>query len=350
MTATRHVYQVPLQPVLGSTFQPTGFPDLGAATFDRPNNDDSGTTPHLLVESVQSMANRLENTAWDTGNRRPVPAVAGLPYIDVRRAGTGEYLTSSRTEAHRLFSAFIRDSTWDGDSGDKQLLQRLGLKPETPLDRRGMAATIMALDPFSLLHGVFFAGPPKGTGVRANWPAQPKFMRAVTAVIEASDVHRVVYGGRKADHVRHQNDETAGSKEGYGSVPFHRTEWTARAITASFSVDIALIRSYGLPEPGAELLETLALWEIRTLLDGGLRLRTACDLEVAGDIKPRRGAELPQADELTNRLRHVIDAAAPLLADGKATTVTWPAPGAKTKASAKTRRIAETGDDDAQDQ
>lgn len=317
----RQVYTVELAPVIGSMFQPTGFPDLGAAVFDRPGIDGQA----LLVESVQSMANRLEATAWDAGANRPVDVMAGLPYIEVVRAGTGAFLTSSRLEAHRLFSAFVRDSIWDGQPGDAMLLARLGAAPDTPLDVPAMARALMALDPFSLLHGVFFAGQTTGKGDRASWPTQPKFTRAVSAVIEAQDVSRVASGGRKSDRVRHREDEAVegASSEGYGSVPFHRTEWTAREITASFVVDCELIRSYGLPVHGAELLETLALWEIRELLSRGLRLRTACDLEPIGDISTRHGDELPSAADLTARLRSVIDASTDLLGVGGPVTVTW---------------------------
>jgi len=324
---SRHVYDVQLRPTLGSTFQPTGFPDLGAATFERFEAGGAGTVQALLVESVQSMANRLEATAWDDAANRPVETVSGLPYVEVVRAGTDEFLTSSRLEAHRLFSAFVRDSTWDGRPGDQVLLERLGLRPDTPLDYPGMARSVLALDPFSLLHGVFFAGQTKAKGQRAAWPTQPRFTRAVSGVIEAHDARRAVYGGRKSDRVRHREDEevSGGSTEGYGSIPFHRTEWTAREIVASFVVDAELIRSYGLPAPATDLLESLALWEIRSLLSGGLRLRTACDLEVAGDISRRRGQPLPELDELESRLRTAIDASAASLGDGKPIRVEWTA-------------------------
>jgi CRISPR-associated protein Csb1 len=323
---SRHIYDATLVPLLGSTFQPTGFPDLGPATFDRFDGDGEPRQA-LLVESVQSMANRLEATAWDAGTDQPVDAVAGLPYVEVVRAGTGQFLTSSRTEAHRLFSAFIRDASWDGTSGDKVLLDRLGIAADTPLDTPAMARAIMVLDPFSLLHGVFFAGQtrPKAGSQRAAWPAQPRFTRAVSGVIEAHDARRAVSGGRKSDPVRHREEEgvEGASAEGYGSVPFTRTEWTARRIVASFVVDVELIGSYGLLPAAAELLETLALWEIRTLLSGGLRLRTACDLDVDGEIRVRRGQPLPDAGELATRLRAAIDASAEVLGDGKPITVTW---------------------------
>jgi CRISPR-associated protein Csb1 len=274
------------------------------------------------------MANRLEGTAWDTGRQRPVDAVAGLPYVEVVRAGSGEFLTSSRVEAHRVFSAFVRDSTWDGRSGDVVLLERLGPKPDTPLNISAMARAILALDPFSLLHGVFFAGQTKAKGSRAAWPAQPKFTRAVSAVIEAYDVRRAVSGGRKADLVRHREEEgtAGGSAEGYGSVPFSRTEWTARTIRASFVVDEALVRSYGLPSTAADLLVTLAQWEIRSLLSGGLRLRTSCDLSISGDITSR-GEPLPELDDLTGRLRAAIHATADLLGGGQAIRVEFTAKG-----------------------
>lgn len=307
MTTDRILYRARLQPILGSTFQPTGFPDIGAATFERWEGDE--VVDALLVESVQSMANRLEGTAWDDATRRPVDAVSGLPWVQVER--DGEFLTSSRLEAHRLASAWIRDSTLDGEGVEAVIGERLGLAPDTPLDYPKMAAAVARLDPFCLLHGVFFS--------QKSWLGQPKFPRAISAVVEATDVRRAVSGGRKADHVRHNlsDAEAGGSSEGYGSVPFHRIEWTAREIVASFVIDSELIRSYGLPGNATEALLTLAQWEVRRLLSGGLRLRTACDLEVV-DIT---GDDLPELDPLTNQLRQAIDAASETFAPGDAIVV-----------------------------
>jgi CRISPR-associated protein Csb1 len=184
-----------------------------------------------------------------------------------------------------------------------------------------MARAVAGLDPFCLLHGVFFA--------QKDWYGQPKFERAVSGVIEAHGVRRAVSGGRKSDRVRHQLDESTGggTAEGYGSVPFHRTEWTAQTIKASFVVDLQLLRSYGLPQPVTELLESLALWEIRSLLDGALRLRTACDLELAGPVSPRGGAELPKRDELSARLAALLPACGDVF--GEPLTVEWFAKPAK---------------------
>ncbi|MGH3231654.1 MAG: hypothetical protein ACRDOA_24245, partial [Streptosporangiaceae bacterium] len=59
-----------------------------------------------------------------------------------------------------------------------------------------------------------------------------------------------------------------------------RVEYTAGSITAYFTVDHAQFTSYGLSEAATALLEALADFEIASLLDRGLRLRTRCDLVV----------------------------------------------------------------------
>lgn len=318
MTARRHVYDARLRPILGSTFQPTGFPDLGAAVFDRFDATGEETQPALIVESVQSIANRLENAAWDSATDNPVATVTGMPYVRVVRDGTGEFLTSSRLEAHRLASPFVREATLDGHQMLKVIQERLGLKKDTPLDHRRIVRAVAEMDPFCLVHGVFFS--------HKDWYGQPRFTRAVSGIIEAHDVRRAVSGGRKADRVRHQLDKEVaggGTPEGYGSVPFHRTEWTAREIVASFVVDVELIRSYRLPQPATDLIETLALWEIRSLLDGGMRLRTACDLELVGEVTTRRGDPLPSVEELDTRVRELIGESTDVLGSGEPITVTW---------------------------
>lgn len=305
-------YTATLEPAIGSVFQPTGFPDIGAARFER-FAEDGDTQDALIVESVQSMANRLEATAWNDGANRPVVQFDDLPYVRVhRQSAPEEFLTSSRQEAHRLASAFVRDAELDGKRMLSVIGERLGLAKDTPLNYPRMARAVLELDPFCLIHGVFFSD--------KDWLGQPKFPRAVSAVIEAYDVRQVVSGGRKADRVRHQLDKDGnggGTREGYGSVPFHRIEWTAREIRAMFSVDVELLRSYGLPADATELLVTIALWEIRSLLTGGLRLRTACDLDIIEQPK-----DLPELDQLSDRVRELAPAVA-----GAPLTVLWKGKG-----------------------
>lgn len=272
MTHHRTVLEVQLEPLMGSRFQPTGFPDLGAAEFGP-----SGGR-RLLVESAQSMANRLEATTWDGARADQVAALAALPYVRVVDPDGG-FLSSSRLEAHRLASAYIMNGTVDGVPGKDWLRDRLGLAAGRPLDHRAVARACFALDPVSLVHGVFFA--------RKEWPWQPKIARAVTAFIEAERPVPAVSGGVKRDVVRNIVDKDGGTAEGYGTVPHHRVEYTAEKITAYVAVDHTQIRSYGLSEAATALLVAVIDFEVGSLLDGGLRLRTACDLVVKEVIGPR---------------------------------------------------------------
>ena len=81
----------------------------------------------------------------------------------------------------------------------------------------------------------------------------------------------------------HENCE----KDVYANVPFQRTEYTAGSIRIYFNLDVAGIRALGLPQEAQELLTCLALYKVRRILDGGLRLRTACDLRLRSCL-PRR--------------------------------------------------------------
>ena len=316
MSSNRIRYSVRLEPAVGSIFQPTGFPDVGAATFSRPTGDGDRTVECLLVESAQSMANHLESVGWDAAAKASVDVLTGLPWVRVRAADDGRFLTSSRVESHRLASAFVKDSTLENESMKDVIRERLQLREDTPLDHRAVAAGVFALDPLCLVHGVFFAE-------KANvWPGQPKVARAVTALVEATDVRTVNSGGVKRDVVLHSAGEGTKSDTGYGSIPFHRQEFTAREIILHVSIDRLQLRSYGLGEPAADLLEAIALWELRTLLDHGLRLRTACDLdpiEVPG--------ELPSADDAASRVRAGIEACAAQLGEGGPLDVLWARPG-----------------------
>lgn len=317
----RHLFDIELVPVLGERFQPTGFPDIGAAQFERPVRDADGEVawkPALLVESAQSMANHLEGVGWDAVSQVPHPTPEGLPYVRVVADEDGRYLTSSRTEAHRLASAFIKDSFLDGTDMRQVIRDRLELRDDTPLNYRHIAREVFRLDPLSLLHGVFFA---EKAGI---WPAQPRFARAITGFIEALDARPAISGGVKRDEVRHSKADTGGSTEGYGSIPFHRTEWTAERTVASFAIDGGLLGSYGLGEEATGLLVAIARWEIRSLLDRGLRLRTACDLEpLKPEVTDRAGSPLRSAAELHAEIRDLIPACASLLEGAGPLEVRW---------------------------
>lgn len=288
-----------LAPIAGTRFQPTGFPDLGPAAYTGPNGEDL-----LLVESAQSMANRLEAELWDPSANAPRAPADLLPFVEVRDA-EGAYLTSSRTESHRLASAYVKEATF-GDSktpGLDLILERFGLQAGSPIDHQRVYRSVFELDPLCLVHGVFFAD--------KKWPGQPKIARAVTAFVEARGVRPAHSGGVKLDHVSNKGDAQgrgdsgkSASEEGFGNVPFPRTEFVAEGIEASFVIDTRQIRGYGLERSESELLLALALLEIRRLLDEGLRLRTACDLDVTSvEIERPAGSELADETSLAAMVR-----------------------------------------------
>jgi CRISPR-associated protein Csb1 len=258
---TRLLFSVPLRPLQGDRFQPTGFPSLGAATYQ------TKAGQKLLVESAQSMANRLEATCWDSAANSPVSALSGISHVTVTRHG--EFLTDSMQEAHRINSAYILEG--NDKSFFNRLKEALGGLEEGPIDRRKLAEVLLQFDVGSLIHGVFLAKKELAGG-------RLRVSRALSAFIEASGVSVAASGGVKNDHV-HPGKVDGDSKNHFGNIPFSRDEYVADRIDCHINLDLAQIRGYGLGRDAEELLILIALYKVRRLLDGDLRLRTACDLE-----------------------------------------------------------------------
>lgn len=254
----RLLMTVPLRPVQGDRFQPTGFPSLGAATYQTTEG------PKLLVESAQSMANRLETTCWDGTQNKPVEALSGISHVTVNRKGA--FLTDSMLEAHRINSPYLLEGK-DRKFFDN-LKAALGGLEEGPIDRKKLAEVLLKFDVGSLIHGVFLAKKDLAGG-------RLRVARALSAFIEASGAAVAASGGVKNDHVNPSGD----TKSGFGNVPFSRDEYVAERIDCHINLDLAQIRGYGLDPKVQRLLILLALYRLRKLLDGDMRLRTACDLE-----------------------------------------------------------------------
>ncbi len=109
--------------------------------------------------------------------------------------------------------------------------------------------------------------------------------RALTGFIEAEDVREAASGGVKNNpldptgKIRAKNYD----KDVYSNVPYPRMEYTARRIVVYFNFDLALLNGYGLDADARELLIALGLYKIRRFISTGLRLRTACDLDLIPD-------------------------------------------------------------------
>ncbi len=325
---SRILLEVPLKPVLGTRFQPTGFPDLGPALYSGPEE-----SAMLLVESAQSMANRLEAVCWDDATDDIAPELKGLPFVRVRLASLndGKDTTTSLQEFHRLNSPYITSATTPEKKPFVEVLRSEilpgakvgedgeGAESAGVVNLRRLAKVVFKYDPNSLVHGIFLE---KIAG-RLRHP------RALSAFIEAKGVNRADSGGVKLDRAL-PAPKLAGldAKGGYGNVPFSRSEFTAETITAFFALDLAQIRGYGLGDDASDLLIALSLWKVRRFLESGLRLRTACDLEPAsqdGSLVARRpeAFRLPSTSDLAKAIRDRIARCKPLFAEPAVTELTW---------------------------
>ncbi len=281
--APRLLIEARLKPVQGTRFQPTGFPNLGHAVYDSP--DGRGRT--VLVESAQSMANRLETVCWDDVADDWIAPLRGLPYVRVVDRD-GNRRTNSVLEAHRINSEYIARA-----EGFERIAEKIDFQKGRPFDVRSqLVPALLEYDINSLIHGVFLE---EVAGII-------RLPRTLSGFVEADRATVAPSGGVKFNRV----DPTL--KEGEGNVPFARDEWVAEEITAYFNLDLRQIRAFGLGADVERLLILLALFKIRKFLAEGLRLRTACDLDASRVAVTRPdGFDLPGLDDLEAELPGLIE-------------------------------------------
>lgn len=294
-SAPRLLLQQELKPVQTDRFQPTGFADLGAAVYERADG-----TRMLLVESAQSVANRLEAAILEGGmGPEAMPELQGLlPYVRVQLEGASTAVTTSLVEAHRLNSPFVIKNK----EFEKAFVDKSGYGGSAGiLNWPKMAQAVFYFDPSALLHGLFMAN--LGDG-------RFRMARALTGFVEAESIREAVSGGVKNSTLDPSGKiRVPGFDENvYGNVPYSRTEYTAGHIRASFNLDLALLRGYGLPEQSLDCLVHLALLKIRRFLNQGLRLRTACDLQGVGELLVRPEIAIPSESELLAVLKIDLEA------------------------------------------
>lgn len=283
----RLLLETELEPIQGTRFQPTGFPDLGPAEFERPDG-----TSMLLVESNQSMANRLEEVCWDEAEKQLVDPLQGLPYVHVElREEEEEEYTNSLLEAHRINSEYITGNEGDDEFTEK-LEEEIGWDDDRPVKWEKFHRVLLKYDVNSLVHGVML----EEIGGRLRVP------RMLSAFIEAENVNRAESGGVKFSRV----NPSAG--EGEGNVPYPKTRYTADEIIAYFNVDLDGLRNLGLPGVATNLLTALSLYKVRRFLEGGIRLRSECDLQTVSGLTVTRpeNADIPSTNELEDALPDLI--------------------------------------------
>ncbi len=283
---------VELEPEQGDRFQPTGFPNLGAAVYV---SADSDKKRNLIVESAQSMANRLEAVMIKGDGPDVLYELKGLSYVVVqlKAKGSGQgVLTSSLIEAHRLASPYIIKN----EDFKNEFVKKAEYEKGKPIKWDKAAKAVFYYDVNSLVHGVFFSLLEDG---------RLRFPRVLSAFIEAHDVSEAISGGVKFNKYDPSGEYVIPGKDKniYSNVPYTRVEYTAKEIIGYFNVDVEMIRSYNLDVDAENLILDLSLYKIRKFLETGLRLRTACNLKIKRGLK----VDLPDMNEILDNIGTEID-------------------------------------------
>jgi CRISPR-associated protein Csb1 len=264
-------------PGFNGRFQPTGFPDLGAALHTGVRLNQNGhlvTLEMLLVESAQSIANWLEAVCLDGDDYND--DCRGIPYVRVLDGhNNNRFLTSSVLEPHRLASDYVLDAKNAGSPYKDELARALEANKARPVHIPSLVPEIFRRDPGCVLHGVFLE----------RIDGRLRLPRLVSASIDAAEPEQANSGGVYRGQVTAKDN-----------IPYPRQEFTSTDIKASFIIHLGTLRSYRLgatPNPpalGSEqqgqwtneeaFLVLWALYKINRFLNGYLRLRTACEFEV----------------------------------------------------------------------
>lgn len=284
---------VELEPLGALTIQPTTFANTGPSFYEAPDGQLAA-----VVDSVASLANQLELTVWDEAACEPAKPVSPLPWVKVVDAD-GAYYTSSRRAAHRLGAHSLINGA---EAGTGEVMEarfkRLLDHAPAPIFLQ-LARVVWEHDPLAIVHGCWFAG---------IWEGRARLSRALSARIDALDVQTqsVQVGGQKtADHVREVTTRQAGAegKTVEGEVPHYTSEVSAARVVSPIVLDLALLRSYGLPDKAYRALVATGVLQIAELISAWPRRRSRCILEVE-EVTVRRPAELslPPLDDLRNSL------------------------------------------------
>ncbi|MGO9010625.1 MAG: type I-U CRISPR-associated RAMP protein Csb1/Cas7u [Bryobacteraceae bacterium] len=263
-SASRLLVQATLRvaPGSGGRFQPTGFPDLGPALYkgvrDR-SEGDVESVDMLLIESVQSMANRLEEVCLQGEDYNA--DCQGIPYVRVLDGHRNNaFLTSSVREPHRLASPYVLGAKRNESVFREEMKTALQANKQRPVHIWRMVPAIFERDPGCVLHGVFIE----------EIDGRIRLPRLISAYIEASSPSQANSGGVYRGEVTAKDN-----------IPYPRQEFTSSSITASFIFHLSTLKGYGLNQDKNRFLQTWALYKIDRFIHQHLRLRTACEFEVA---------------------------------------------------------------------
>lgn len=290
--------------------QPTGFPDIGACIFK-----DAHGQVRCLVESEQSMANRLEGVCMTDADEWVEPWRSALPLIEVVD-NAEQRIATNLTEPHRIASSYILEGKINGTEFRQILWRTIGMQgagSNTSLPLTGRARldkVIFAFDPSALLHGYQFVQT-SFVGMR-----QPRILHARIEATLGGD-EELNYAMEKVDQIdpkpRPTRPGEIPNSKGQSIAGKSRIIW--KDITATFELDLLALKHLHLDENQKKFLLGLALWKIGAFLSdqpsfdprsrqtlGALRLRSDCHLKfesfVSGDAVMTKIAELNDPSDL----------------------------------------------------
>lgn len=291
------LYQVQLEVIdsPSNRFYPTNFPEIGASVYPYFNGDKWLNA--CLVESSQSVANRLEEAILENGEL--IPDFRGMPYLAVKKGES--ILTTTLKEPHRLNSFYLGDF-WIRSEMEEV---REGL----PQNKTNLIRWMFNHDPNSLIHGVLLnrfkiGNTDLGIG-------SVPISRVLKGVIEALDVREadsmiVVKDPVKSSKTAEEKNMSSQEKKdsgiwGKGNSMHAKIEYTAAQIIASFSINDQAIERMPLEDAQKQFLLDLSMFKIRKFLTDGLDLRTGCYFGVKEDSEG-----LPSLGELQGRVSTAI--------------------------------------------
>jgi CRISPR-associated protein Csb1 len=268
--------------------QPTGFPDIGACIFK-----DAQGQVRCLVESEQSMANRLEGVCMTDAGEWVEPWKSVMPLIEVVDDGE-QRIATNLTDSHRIASSYILEGKVNGVEFREIIWRAIGMRGSgnnaiLPLTGRAqLDRVIFALDPSALLHGYQFVQT-EFVGMR-----QPRILHArIEAILDGDE--ELNYGMVKVDQIEPGAAAQKGANKGQSIAGKHRIIW--KDITAIFEIDLLTLKHLHLDDDNTNDAKTrkcllgLALWKIGAFLSdkpsfdprsrqtlGALRLRADCHL------------------------------------------------------------------------
>jgi CRISPR-associated protein Csb1 len=278
-------------------FQPTGFPNLGPALY---KGADGHT--YLYVESVPSMANRMEQICWDNAKKvKDGKAETDVPLADLADDMVGDYntdcknipyvrsewthngqnvATASPLEAHRIASPYIWTTSFA-----TAFKQALGIDEGELINWPWVAQLLLYVDPGCLLHGLWISSNDRDKKLLGG---RIRITRSLEGYILAKDANPVVVGVTKTDHIDSSGGDAGDSSGGFGNIISEKTYYTSPEITAHFCIHINRLRQLGITDSHLSALIQWAVYKIDQMLyshkPGSIAdLRSECCFEVSSN-------------------------------------------------------------------